>query len=161
MWWKRRQAVHGEKAPLSGRSAMSTNLVTKKNKFRRNLETDSTCSLCGCGEESSFHATVACTKSKALRQEMRKCWDIPAESFFKWSGPDWLLVMLAGISNERRGLVLMMLWRCWHLRNDAVHEKGECSIKGSSIFLNCYLQELNLNCRLSNNSKGKENRGML
>jgi hypothetical protein len=41
--------------------------------------------------------------------------------------------MLAGISNERRGLVLMMLWRCWHLRNDAVHEKGECSIKGSQL----------------------------
>jgi ribonuclease HI len=131
-------------------------LPTKKNKYRRKLELDSTCNICGCEDETSFHATVACTKSRALREEMRKGWDLPAESLFKHSGPDWLLIMLDGISNERRGLVLMMLRRCWHMRNDVVHEKGECSVSGSVNFLNRYLHDLNLNCRSMNNSKGKD-----
>jgi hypothetical protein len=116
----------------------------KKNKLKKKLEVDGICVVCGCEDESSYHATVACTKSKALRQEMRKIWDIPNENSFKFTGPDWLLILLDGINNEKRGLVLMLLWRCWHLRNDAVHEKGECSIKGSAIFLNRYIHELNL-----------------
>jgi hypothetical protein len=116
----------------------------RKNKIKRKLEVDGICAVCGCEDESSYHATVACTKSKALRQEMRKIWDIPNENSFKFTGPDWLLILLDGINNEKRGLVLMLLWRCWHLRNDAVHEKGECSIKGSAIFLNRYIHELNL-----------------
>jgi hypothetical protein len=87
---------------------------------------------------------------------MRKGWDLPAESMFKYSGPDWLLILLAGISNERRGLVLMTLWRCWHMRNDVVHEEGKCSVTGSTNFLNRYLKDFNLNCRTKNNSKGKE-----
>jgi ribonuclease HI len=87
---------------------------------------------------------------------MRKSWDMPEESLFKYSGPDWLLVLLAGISNERRALVLLTLWRCWHMRNDAIHEKGQCSVGGSVNFLNRYLQELKLNCRTITNGKGKE-----
>jgi hypothetical protein len=85
------------------------NLATKKNKNKRKLEIDSICNLCGCEEESSFHATVACTKSRALRQEMRKYWDLPDESLFRFSGPDWLFILSDSISKERRGLVLMLL----------------------------------------------------
>jgi hypothetical protein len=95
--------------------------------LKRKLQVDGICAVCGCEEESSCHA--ACTKSKALRQEMRKIWDIPNENSFKFTGPDWLLILLDGINNEKRGLIVMLLCRCWHLRNDAVHEKGECGIK--------------------------------
>jgi hypothetical protein len=45
--------------------AACDNLPTKKNKFRRTLETDSTCSICGTAEEDSFHAIVECTKARA------------------------------------------------------------------------------------------------
>jgi hypothetical protein len=37
---------------------------------------------------------------EGLREEMRKSWDMPEESLFKYSRPDWLLVLLAGIINE-------------------------------------------------------------
>jgi hypothetical protein len=43
------------------------NLATKKNKMRRTLETDSICNICGREEEDCFHATIMCTKSRALR----------------------------------------------------------------------------------------------
>jgi hypothetical protein len=66
------------KVRIFGWRTACDNLATKKNKFRRNLETDSTCSICGREAETSFHATVACTKSRALREEMRKKWDLPS-----------------------------------------------------------------------------------
>jgi formate dehydrogenase assembly factor FdhD len=46
-------------------------MATKRNKMRRTLEIDSTCIICGREEENNFHATVRCTKSRALRFEMR------------------------------------------------------------------------------------------
>uniref|UniRef100_A0ACD5XW94 Uncharacterized protein n=1 Tax=Avena sativa TaxID=4498 RepID=A0ACD5XW94_AVESA len=144
------------KVKIFGWRTACNNLATRQNKYRKNLETYSTCSICGRETETSFHATVSYTKSRALRQEMRKNWDLPAESLFQFSGPDWLLILLAGINKDRRGLVLMILWRCWNLRNDAIHEKGEGSVVGSVLFLNRYSQELNLNCGSKNSRKGKE-----
>lgn len=47
-------------------------LPTMQNRLRRNLEFDNTCRLCGRGEEDGYNAVVACTKSIALRQELRK-----------------------------------------------------------------------------------------
>jgi hypothetical protein len=87
---------------------------------------------------------------------MRKSLDIPNESSFKFTSPDGLLILLDGLKSEKRGLVLMLLWRCRHLRNDAVNEKGECGIKVSTIFLNQYIKELNLNRKRSGSEKGKE-----
>lgn len=106
--------------------------------------------------ETSFHATVSCTKAVALRHELRKCWDLTAEEAFCYSGPDWLPLLLANLSKNRRGLVLMMLWRSWHLRNDVIHAKGECKIKDSVSFLNRYLQELGLSNKVTFSEKGKE-----
>jgi hypothetical protein len=47
--------------------------------------------------------------------------------------------MLSNIQESRRGLVLLVLWRAWHLRCDVVHGKGESSIIGSVTFLKNYL----------------------
>jgi hypothetical protein len=49
--------------------APKDNLATKGNKFRRNLELDSTCKVCGAESETSYHATVPCTKARALRTD--------------------------------------------------------------------------------------------
>ena len=70
------------KVKVLGWRVACDNLATKKNKFRRTLELDSTYSICGREEESCFHATVSCTKAKALRWEVRKHWNLPAERFF-------------------------------------------------------------------------------
>jgi hypothetical protein len=47
-------------------------LATMQNRKRRHLERDGTCRLCGQEEEDGFHAVIACTKSRALRAELRK-----------------------------------------------------------------------------------------
>ena len=51
-------------------------LVTKRNKWRRTLEVDSTCNICGKDEENAYHATVSCPKAIALRHAMRKVWNL-------------------------------------------------------------------------------------
>jgi hypothetical protein len=80
------------------------NLATIKNKFRRTLETQSTCKICGMGKESSFHARVSCTKARALREKMRDHWNLPPEPMFRLTGDDWLLILLmaAALSKELR-----------------------------------------------------------
>jgi hypothetical protein len=115
---------------------------TKKNKFRRPLEIDSTCSICGTAEEDSFHAIVECTKAHALRAEMRKHWDLPMEKAFHFTGPDWLHVLLADCSHTQRGNILLLLWRSWHLRCDIIHKKGEETIMNSVSFLLSYIRYL-------------------
>jgi ribonuclease HI len=129
-------------------------LPTGKNKWKRTLEIINVCKLCGQREEDGYHATVACTRARALREEMRKVWALPAEKHFKYTGRDWLLILLHGLSPEMRANVLMLLWRAWHLRNDAIHVKGEASIQESVNFLVRYSAEL-LPVRPQENSKGK------
>jgi hypothetical protein len=53
----------------------SDNLPTQKNKWRRTLELQNTCTICGNGTEDIFHAVVECTKAKALRHSMRTHWN--------------------------------------------------------------------------------------
>jgi hypothetical protein len=114
------------------------NLATKRNKMRRSLETDGMCNICGREEEDSFHATVNCTKARALRYEMRKHWSLPPEHNFAYSGPEWLQNLLLNSSQSQRSKVLMLLWRSWHLRNDIVHGKGLETISRSAAFLTGY-----------------------
>jgi hypothetical protein len=48
---------------------------------------------------------------------MRKFWDIPNESNFYCTGKDWLQNILYKLNKRQRSQTLMLLWRCWHLRN--------------------------------------------
>jgi hypothetical protein len=40
---------------------------------------------------------------------------------------------------------MMLLWRCWHLRNDIIHDKGKSSIKHSVHFFLNYANSLYAN----------------
>jgi hypothetical protein len=111
--------------------------------------------VCGVEPETSYHATVTCTKARALRNEMRKIWDLPSEEVFRYTGPDWLPLLLGNITKERRSLVLLVLWRSWHLRNDIVHAKGDARIDQSVNFLNRYINELGYTYINPGNAKGK------
>ncbi|KAE8769165.1 Ubiquitin carboxyl-terminal hydrolase 2 [Hordeum vulgare] len=73
-------------------------LATKENKCKRNPEIDKTCNICGRGNENSFHAVVVCTKARVLRDQMRGVWELPEERVFTYTGPDWLLLLLAKIN---------------------------------------------------------------
>jgi hypothetical protein len=103
--------------------------------MKRTLETDDICNICGREVESSFHATVTCTKAKALRHEMRKHWTLPPESFFEYTGSEWLQNLLLVSDQSQRSKILMLLWRSWHLRNDIIHGNGKETIHRSAAFL--------------------------
>jgi ribonuclease HI len=127
-----------KKVKFFGWRVARDNLATKRNKMRRSLERDGMCNICGREEEDSFHATVNCTKARALRYEMRKHWSLPPENNFVYSGPEWLQNLLLNLSQSERSKVLMLLWRSWHLRNDIVHGKGQETIARSAAFLTRY-----------------------
>ena len=130
------------------------NLAIMANKCRRTLETGSTCKICGIYDEDSYHATVSCTKPRALRQAMRKFWNIPHEPEFAYIGTDWLPI-LAKCSKEQRSLVLMILWRSWHLRCNVIHDKGTESITNSRNFLLNYMNCLHGTTADDSQEKGK------
>ncbi|OEL15921.1 hypothetical protein BAE44_0023060, partial [Dichanthelium oligosanthes] len=121
------------------------------NRWKRNLEVDSTCRLCGNGEENGFHAVVSCTKARALRMELRKDWPLipkrifaiyPSYGMLKQDGPDWLLLLLDKIDVDDRAQVLFLFWHSWHLRNDAIHGSGSVSVFGSACFVISYWNSL-------------------
>jgi hypothetical protein len=132
------------KIKIFGWRAASDNLPTQHNKWRRTLEVSNICPICGVEAESSFHAIVACTKAKAIRQEMRKIWNLPSEKEFHYTGKDWLLLLLAKLNKKEQGQVLLLLWRAWFLRDDIIHEKGMATIKQSVDFLKSYAVEISL-----------------
>uniref|UniRef100_A0ACD6AUC3 Uncharacterized protein n=1 Tax=Avena sativa TaxID=4498 RepID=A0ACD6AUC3_AVESA len=125
------------------------------NKYRRTLEIDGKCKICGLCEEDSYHATVYCTKAKALRHEMRKFWKIPEEKAFTYTGKDWLPIMLANCGKDERALVLMILWRSWHLRCNIIHGSGSETIANSRVFLLNYMSCLRNTPEDGNQTKGK------
>lgn len=130
-------------------------LATKKNKCKRTLEMDSTCNICGNGEEDEYHAVISCTKSRALREAMRKEWYLPAEKAFRYTGNDWLQVLLDSESEETRANILFLLWRCWHLREDCIRSSGKETIVGSVQFLARYSEEFKNATTMRDIDKGK------
>jgi hypothetical protein len=159
--WKLIWTMHvPTKVRIFGWRTARDNLATNKNKFRRTLETQGTCMICGMCDETSFHATVSCTKARALRDKMREHWNLPPESRFRESGEDWLLILLGSCSNKQRSQVLLLLWRAWHLRCDIIHNKGQESIGNSVSFLLNYDATLTDCIPVLTNNKGKTAIGM-
>jgi hypothetical protein len=99
----------------------------------RRLEAYATCQVCGTEEEDGHHAVIKCTKARALRQELRKYWDLPDELQFQMKGHDWLL-LLNSVEKKVAAKILLLFWCAWFLRN-VVHGKGTSSAKGSASFL--------------------------
>jgi ribonuclease HI len=70
-------------------------------------------------------------------------------------------MLLDKTNKEMHQSIMMLLWRCWHLRNDIIHDKGKATIKHSVHFLLNYAISLHANlCTTSKNmpldSKGKK-----
>jgi hypothetical protein len=103
---------------------------------------DARCTICGREDESSYHAVLRCTKARALRMELRKHWVLPEESKFRYTGPDWLLILLSQLNVGLKAKILLMIWRAWYLRNEVVHGQGTGSITGAVHFLVNYWEAL-------------------
>jgi hypothetical protein len=83
-------------------------LETQTNRKNRTLERDAVCQLCGREEESAYHAVVKCTKTVALRHEVRRLWSLLGELQFRYSGPDWLPQLLSTVDKEARAKILLL-----------------------------------------------------
>lgn len=122
---------------------LATNcLATRRNKKERHLELMSTCLVCGNGEEDSFHTFCVCPPARALWEAMGDCWGIPPVQTVRNEGEEWLLILLAKVSEDQRTMMLMMLWRIWHVRNEITHDKPAPATFASQKFLQSYVDVL-------------------
>lgn len=119
-------------------------LPTKENKRKRTLEVDNICNICGKEKEDEFHAVMSCTKARALREEMRAHWELPAEDQCRFNGDDWLQNLLGRCDAEGRRKLLLLLWRAWWLRDDCIHADGRATINQSVQFLLKYVDEIKM-----------------
>jgi len=130
-------------------------LPTTNNKFRRNIVHHNRCEICGVAFEDGFHATVMCPKAASLRHTLRDCWDLPAEELFKFSGEDWLLLLLDQLDDETKTKTLLLLWRAWHIKNDLAHHQGKETIAHSVAYLQSLLCFTANDLYTSEDRKGK------
>jgi hypothetical protein len=122
---------------------LATNsLPTKANKFRRKLEVCAKCDICGMESEDAYHAVARCTKAVGLRHALRDHWKLPPEHTFRYTGNDWLLILLNQLDDSSRSRVLLLFWRAWHLRNNVIYENGKEPISKSVKFLLSYATAL-------------------
>lgn len=117
-------------------------LATRLNKMKRHMEVDGVCSICGQEDESVHHALVRCPHARNLWNVMRVVWDLPSEEVLSRREPDWLLLLLHELSETQRMLVLMVLWRAWHIHNELTHDKPLIPVEVSKRFLCDYVQSL-------------------
>ncbi|WVZ52919.1 LOW QUALITY PROTEIN: hypothetical protein U9M48_003918 [Paspalum notatum var. saurae] len=106
-------------------------LPTRRNKFLRTLEKDSTCEICGLIAESSYHVVVECSAAHDLRIAMRDHWSLPPEKAWRYTGPDWLLVLLDTCNKVQRDLVKLLLWQAWNWHNNITHATKHTSLYDS------------------------------
>ena len=118
--------------------AASNSLAVQLNRVKHHQTTLGTCSICGIDDECIFHALVVCPKARAFRMALKEVWKLPAEETFKYSGPDWFLILLDQLTTPVREQTIFMFWRAWHLRNDLIFGKGMESISASVSFVKNY-----------------------
>ncbi|XBI14594.1 hypothetical protein VPH35_057162 [Triticum aestivum] len=83
-----------------------------------------------------------CPRAVALWQAMASHWKLPDVRKIAHTGPEWLLNTIGDISETERLHLLMTLWRCWHVRNEIVHNKKPPDIESSRRFLLSYVKSL-------------------
>jgi hypothetical protein len=76
-------------------------LATQDNRKRRTLVREDICTICGMEKETGYHAMVRCSKAATLRAEMRRHWTLLAEELLRYTGPDWLLLLLCELHGVR------------------------------------------------------------
>jgi hypothetical protein len=88
---------------------------------------------------------------------MRNHWLLLGEEQLRYTGPDWLMILLSSVNEEVKAKILLLLWHAWHLRNDIVHATGTTSITGSALFLTSYGESLKVASQMP--ESGTEGKG--
>ena len=93
-------------------------LATAACKVKRHISECEVCRLCGDSKDDSFHALIICPKSVAVWNTMRQVWPLPTNDELIYTGPEWLMSLLADRTEKIRAMIIMLLWRIWSVRND-------------------------------------------
>jgi hypothetical protein len=120
----------------------SNALATQGNKHQRWMGTTATCLICGQENEDTYHTFIRCPHARGLWHTMRQVWDLPNDEVFVPSGPEWLLHAMCDMPETQRVMVLMIMWRIWHVHNEITHQKTPRPTEGSKRFLLSYVDSL-------------------
>ncbi|PNT62283.1 hypothetical protein BRADI_4g01061v3 [Brachypodium distachyon] len=116
-------------------------LATRVNKEKRSLEKHGNCTICGTGEENSYHTLCECPHARVLWIAMLECWDIP-DAFHGDARSEWLFILLENATPVQRSLLLLLLWRIWHVHNEFTHDKSPPPVPASKSLLQSYAESL-------------------
>lgn len=100
------------------------------------------CPLCGLEREDTFHVFCRCPRAVDLWQAMAQVWRIPDVKSIRNTRPEWFLNLIAECDEGDRLRVLMLMWRCWHVRNEIQHDKAPPPMEVSRRFLQSYVNSL-------------------
>lgn len=73
---------------------------------------------------------------------MKKHWLLPDEKFLNFTGPEWLLHVVALSDPESAARVILILWRAWFVRDKWTHEHRWLNESASENFLLRYSETL-------------------
>jgi hypothetical protein len=126
------------KIKVFGWKLATNSLGVQDHCCKRNMDILPTCSICGMEPETAHHAMTNCTKAIALRNKLKEDWELPTEKSLRYSGQDWVLILLSQSCPDMRVKLLFMWWRIWHLWNNIIFGDGKCTIKHSANFIKSY-----------------------
>ncbi|XP_037440996.1 uncharacterized protein LOC119308961 [Triticum dicoccoides] len=69
-------------------------------------------------------------------------WNIPKVEAIVNTSPEWIFSPLDPLDETVRLVVLMTMWRVWHVQNEITHEKAPPTAEASRRFLHGYLNSL-------------------
>lgn len=100
------------------------------------------CRICGMEVEDTYHALIRCTPARMLWDAMREVWPLPQQQQIQNLDHEWLMLLLVDKSQVEQMMILMLLWRVWHVHNELTQDKPAPTIEGSRRFLCSYLESL-------------------
>jgi hypothetical protein len=66
--------------------------------------------------------------------------DLPTEEAFSFDEHEWIFQLISNVPEKMRAMILLLLWRVWHYRNNVVHGDGKARVSASVPYLCSYLQ---------------------
>ncbi|KAE8810689.1 hypothetical protein D1007_12620 [Hordeum vulgare] len=85
---------------------------------------------------------LLCPRAVELWRAMALVWRIPNLEDVHNTRPEWALHLLASCDEGDRLRLSMLLWRCWFVRNEIVHDKPAPPIEASRNFLQSYVTSI-------------------
>jgi ribonuclease HI len=78
--------------------------------------------------------------ARELWEAIREIW--PRKERISNTGKEWLFDALDKANEKERMMMLMTLWRIWHVRNEVIHQKAAPPVEALRRFLRSYVESL-------------------